>query len=420
MQSSSWLHANRIDCTTMLQRRLLPLLALIVTSGCCQRALTSCPTAHEGDSASPGCYGWCSPIFAAEHCGWCACKGCGWCEAAASGNTGSSSGAGGGAEDACHSGHEGDIAFRDCAAFCSSQYKTDHCDLCKCKACGFCACESDVEGDSSEELCESWCALEFRDSHCSQCKCKACQMCRAAPALAPSAHAAPEKCAPVDTDDVSVFDCQTFCSPTYKHDHCARCQCQQCEWCACSSSHAGDAKHATCAPWCDIAFHRTHCEWCACQGCSWCREGVPCDSFLPDDARVETCEDFCDPYFKDSHCEMCKCKGCDFCDAEAAAAAAPSHGGAAPAPTVTPAALSAAARVKTAIVAAAAAPPPPSCNSGIIGDATEARCESFCNVLGGEAHCKSSKAHTHTCLALPRCLPRGAAHFVACVRARPR
>jgi len=392
-----------------MRRRVLLLVALITTHCTCQinapasRSLASCPTLHEGDASKPGCFGWCSPIFRAEHCGWCACMGCGWCGGAtgagASALPGSSVAGGGSAVDACHSGHDGDSTFRDCASFCSSQYKADHCGLCKCKACGFCACESQVEGDSADELCEPWCALEFRDTHCDQCKCKACPMCRAAPALmASTTRAAPEQCTPADADDVSVLDCQTFCSPTYKHTHCARCQCQQCEWCSCSSTHAGDAKHATCAPWCDVGFHRTHCDWCACQGCEWCREGVPCDSFLPDDGRVETCDVFCDAYFADSHCEMCKCKSCEFCDAEGMAGVGAGSQkttgaqGAATRPTALPSAsTSSSSRSKTTIVAAAAPPPPPSCSSGILGDTTEARCESFCNVLGGEAHCKMCK-----------------------------
>lgn len=53
----------------------------------------------------------------------------------------------------CRSSHDGDSSFRDCASFCSNEYRADHCDLCKCKACGFCSCSSDVADDSAEETC---------------------------------------------------------------------------------------------------------------------------------------------------------------------------------------------------------------------------------------------------------------------------
>ena len=121
-------------------------------------------------------------------------------------------------------------------------------DLCKCKQCSFCACTSEIEGDTADAQCQPWCALEYKDAHCKACKCRACAFCTdgAAPTKATpkaahrpaigagtsassttslaEAQQAPEQCTPHDEKDVSIFDCQTFCSDTYRDDHCALCK----------------------------------------------------------------------------------------------------------------------------------------------------------------------------------------------------
>ena len=36
---------------------------------------TTCSSAHDDDASAAACFGWCSPLFAAEHCSWCkVCK----------------------------------------------------------------------------------------------------------------------------------------------------------------------------------------------------------------------------------------------------------------------------------------------------------------------------------------------------------
>ena len=260
-----------------------------------------------------------------------------------------------------------DAAQLDCESFCAPQYKATHCSLCKCRACAFCKCSSGIADDVDEEQCQSWCQLEHSESHCTMCKCRGCSFCAAgagdtsknaprleigmrdaasmsgarpggkAPHDAGSAGGAyfgaystaggplavlgasatasnvgaavalarvDEQCTPANPTDVDFYDCQLFCSPTFRADHCSLCKCAGCNWCACSSTHAGDVPRETCAPWCETQFHRSHCDWCSCKGCSFCRVGVPCDSFYPDDSPTEKCEDFCDVAFHERHCEM--------------------------------------------------------------------------------------------------------------------
>lgn len=129
-----------------------------------------CASDFPDDVYTESCYGWCDVLNSESHCAYCKCRGCAFCAAAAS------PAAGVGGTDVCESGQQGDIHYRDCAGFCSEEYKSSHCSLCKCKACGFCTCADD-EGDGQEESCEGWCAAEFADSHCKSCKCKGCEMC---------------------------------------------------------------------------------------------------------------------------------------------------------------------------------------------------------------------------------------------------
>ena len=42
-------------------------------------AVVPCSSDKPDDVDTEGCYGWCSAAFAADHCGWCRCKGCNFC-----------------------------------------------------------------------------------------------------------------------------------------------------------------------------------------------------------------------------------------------------------------------------------------------------------------------------------------------------
>ena len=90
---------------------------------------------------------------------------------------------------ACPPSKEGDSETMRCEAFCREAHLDEHCDLCKCKACGFCpsrldtllSCPlpppSDGSGDSKTLRCEPFCAMAHAKTHCSLCKCAACAFC---------------------------------------------------------------------------------------------------------------------------------------------------------------------------------------------------------------------------------------------------
>ena len=46
-------------------------------------AVVPCSSDKPDDVDTEGCYGWCSAAFAADHCGWCRCKGCNFCRSSA-------------------------------------------------------------------------------------------------------------------------------------------------------------------------------------------------------------------------------------------------------------------------------------------------------------------------------------------------
>ena len=135
--------------------------------------------------------------------------------------------------------------------------------MCKCKACDFCShgppCFSSVEGDSSFEQCDTFCSADYAQSHCSMCKCKQCGFCSAL-ATSPAQLYGQDTCKPANAQDVSVLDCQDYCSADYRDSHCAECKCKGCDFCGCKSEHEGDSKFDECADWCSVDFFSSHCR----------------------------------------------------------------------------------------------------------------------------------------------------------------
>ena len=273
--------------------------------------------------------------------------------------------------------------------WCSAEFYDDHCQRCKCKGCGFCRegpkCFSSVAGDSDHAACESFCAADYAESHCAMCKCKQCGFCSA---VAPKLEAAAEgrqACTPSSEDDVSVLDCQEYCSVEYRDSHCASCKCKGCAFCGCTSKHEGDAQFEGCADWCSVDYFHEHCDWCACRNCQFCKTGPPCDSFLPEDKMYETCDAFCEAPFAATHCEFCKCKQCDFC-LDTSTTGAASTLAVSPASAALPLPSATKVEATNALVQSK-----PACDSGIGGDADHPTCERFCNKMGGAAHCRMCK-----------------------------
>lgn len=119
------------------QRALRLLLVVVFPSVAASQ--TVCASAHDGDSASEGCYGWCMQAYQSDHCTYCKCKGCDFCK---SGSTAAPIAIGPGitsgsstSEASCQSNVEGDTTFKDCQPFCTAAYAHDHCPMCKCRAC---------------------------------------------------------------------------------------------------------------------------------------------------------------------------------------------------------------------------------------------------------------------------------------------
>lgn len=350
-------------------------------------------SARADDTAcKPGCFGWCSVTQASSHCSDCHCRACAFCEAApaAASSSASSMALASGAVSA---------PLHDCESFCDAAFKRAHCALDKCLACSFCGCDSGIEGDAKKQTCADWCALESATSHCSWCSCQACAFCDAGGGALPppdqqaagAAHGVAvgsHQCAPADEQDASVFDCQLFCSPDFRDEHCSRCQCKGCKFCSCTSDHEGDTPHEACSAWCSVDFHKTHCSWCACSACDYCRVGVPCDSFLPDDTRHETCEDFCDEGFAERHCDFCKCRDCDFC---AAALIGEREAGKQRAEKAKRESWKRVGLGGAADGASSAASTSLECSSGVAGDGAHRTCESFCSVASSAVHCAMCK-----------------------------
>jgi len=324
-----------------------PIALILLFAPLCSMAAPSCSSSIEGDSTTVGCFGWCGAAFASEHCAWCKCRGCPFCAqnsgAVSAGVTPAlivSAGTTATLAAACKSTVAGDSDAPDCQPFCSADFASDHCELCKCRACGFCGCTSEAADDVSVAQCQGWCSAEYADVHCQQCKCRDCQFCK---------HGS--VCTPAAPGDAEVELCDTFCDAEYASSHCGLCKCKHCGFCKAAASAAasvgddtttvgsspivgggaavggvaaGGASRAChsdapigvwdsdvekCEPFCSASEADSHCKLCKCRACDLCH----CHSPFADDSIDEECEPWCSIAQWTSHCQHCKCKACNFC-----------------------------------------------------------------------------------------------------------
>ena len=173
-------------------------------------------------------------------------------------------------------------ALEKCQSWCKESYKKDHCKKCDCIACTFCsgpgpagtmlpvpqhhkpAPTCAVPGKEAA-ACALWCKEGHASSHCDQCACSQCKFCSYAPGPAgpalgsqpapslPKPAAAPEKvkhvAGPCTTDPTKKQTCAKWCNTAHPRDHCAKCDCQDCEFCyAPSTTASGGAKGAPSLP----------------------------------------------------------------------------------------------------------------------------------------------------------------------------
>ena len=102
----------------------------------------------------------CDARRAADFCPLCMCRNCPFCE-----HDGSVSAAKPkeqlGPDGACTPANEKDTDKAECQAFCSAENKGKHCELCKCKGCGWCdnfqPCSSGKKGDTKWVECQPDC-----------------------------------------------------------------------------------------------------------------------------------------------------------------------------------------------------------------------------------------------------------------------
>ena len=238
---------------------------------------TTCVKANDRDIDHPACYSHCSESNKATHCETCKCKECGFCHGF----------------QACDSGKKGDTKWKDCDA--SACDGGESCSLCRCKGCDSCEawelsntqlCDSGIIGDTEYETCLGGiCSSKQSDAHCQMCRCKTCGFCagfgEGDDAEEEEEKAAASRCTSAYADDVSFPTCDSFCSPEYAKDHCARCKCKECSFCremaaACDAGHVADGKTEQCAPWCATTQGlpvETMCSFCSCRRCGMC-DGV--------------------------------------------------------------------------------------------------------------------------------------------------
>ena len=338
------------------------MLAVLLIALVRQTAATADPCqtpTHEGDSQTAGCFGWCSPAFADEHCSWCKCSGCPYCShaqptvlavpttTAVTHPTSVTTAA------VCSDG-----ATKDCEPFCSAAFKASHCESCKCQACSFCKCESELPDDVDEAICQDWCSAEFRESHCAACKCKGCDFCK---------HG--DSCTPANADDTLIELCDSFCSETYAHDHCSLCKCKNCGFCrktvqaahslvtsAPAVRHNSKGAGSKAGVKADVkggGAVSTSADPLQATGDA-CKSDAPIGVW---DSEVALCEDFCDAKERASHCKLCKCQACDLCR----------------------------------------------CHSGMAGDSNEEACEPWCSMYSWTTHCQMCASPS--LLARPRAMP---------------
>ena len=225
---------------------------------------------HPDDSDGAACFGWCSPAFGGEHCSWCRCRGCVFCDAIALANPAAAA-----SFATVISGSAGPVSGRNPTP-----------------AGGGGIMSGSTPSVSSGVTTVAATALGSGDGTGAD-ESSVCQSSIA--------------------DDVSYKDCQPFCSPAFRDDHCAACKCRACHFCGCSSELADDSPDERCESWCSADFEDAHCAACKCKGCQFCRMGKACTPADESDSNTESCDAFCDAKFASSHCNQCKCKRCGFC-----------------------------------------------------------------------------------------------------------
>ena len=171
-------------------------------------------------------------------------------------------------------------AIEKCQQWCKESYKKDHCKKCDCVSCTFCAGPGPAGtmlpvpqhhkpaptcGVPGKEAaaCALWCKEGHASSHCDQCACSQCKFCNYAPegsAASQPAPALPKSAAapapvvkhvagPCTVDSTKKQTCAKWCNPAHSRDHCAKCDCQDCEFCyAPFTTSAGGAKAAPSLP----------------------------------------------------------------------------------------------------------------------------------------------------------------------------
>ena len=167
-----------------------------------------------------------------KSCMMCKCQGCESCRSAA-------------VEApivSCSSGIGGDTDYEACLpGLCSSAFPASHCQTCRCKACYFCVAElaappppppvSDKtctpanKDDSRWETCEDFCTVKYAEQHCGLCKCKECSFCAEVPKTCSSGY----------LDDANAQSCEPFCDGDLelpKPFVCSFCSCKNCDFCA--------------------------------------------------------------------------------------------------------------------------------------------------------------------------------------------
>ena len=168
-------------------------------------------------------------------------------------------------------------------------------------------------------------------------------------AAASKSAAGTTPCSSAFPGDLKVEACGSFCKEAKSKDHCPRCQCRACPFCApatkgsaCASGLAGDSSTADCSDFCAAAGD-AGCAYCKCRACSSCLNvalpappkpapkakkehppkggapappsilGQPCSSTFPGDLKTASCAKFCMAESAKAHCPRCQCKACPFC-----------------------------------------------------------------------------------------------------------
>ena len=207
-------------------------------------------------AAFPGttqCEGWCNKIV---HCSNPVCSACQMCGEAV----------------ACTPISKDDLHHESCEGWCKAENKGPHCNACACRRCSFCGkpkitsavgitgvdqpveCKKTSREDFAYEACSNWCKAEYKSTHCEVCACKACGFCGAkGPGDSSSDHpvtagskasemqvgTAGKACASASRDDSSVETCKSYCKKDHAAAHCERCDCKACGFCSAGEVRGG-------------------------------------------------------------------------------------------------------------------------------------------------------------------------------------